>query len=230
MNVNNISNTDRILMTGGTAAETAKMSAVEKNVSEKVTEKINSEKEQVRTDTCEFSAASNETPKETDTTGIYSRESIIEQLKAAEEQRVKAFEDTIRSMMAQQGQVVNLTFRGMDLHVTEEQSAEAKKAISEDGEYSVNSVADRIMNMAEALADGDSSKLSLLREAVQKGFSGAAEALGKKEDDMPDITKDTYNEIMKRFDEWEKSFAEENKETTENAVETETVNSDTETE
>ncbi len=232
MNVNNISGNDLILMSSGTAAETAKTSAIESKVLEKATEKIEAEKSQVRTDTCEFSATSNQQASaKTDETGIYSRESIVEQLKVAEEQRVKAFQDTIRSMMAQQGQVVNLTFRGMDLHVTEEQSAEAKKAISEGGEYSVNSVADRIMNMAEALADGDSSKLSLLREAVQKGFSGAAEALGKNEDEMPDITKDTYNEIMKRFDEWEASFAEkqENAEVTKEAIETETVNSDVKT-
>ena len=142
-----------------------------------------------------------------DETGIYSRESIIEQLKNSEEQRVKAFEDTIRSMLAQQGETINLTFRGMDLHVTELQSAEAAKSIEEGGEYSVNNVADRIMTMAKALAGDDPTKIDMLRNAVIKGFNGAAGILGKNSlDEMPDITHDTYDNVMKQFDEWKASY------------------------
>lgn len=142
-----------------------------------------------------------------DETGIYSRESIIEQLKNSEEQRVKAFEDTIRSMLAQQGETINLTFRGMDLHVTELQSAEAAKSIEEGGEYSVNNVADRIMTMAKALAGDDPTKIDMLRNAVIKGFNGAAGLLGKNSlDEMPDITHDTYDNVMKQFDEWKASY------------------------
>lgn len=172
--------------------------------SEKVAEKVKREDTFVK---------SSEDSSE-DITGIYSRESIIEQLKNSEEQRVQAFQDTIRSMLAQQGQYVNLTFRGMDLHVTEEQRAEAEKSVSEGGEYSVSAVSDRIMSMAKALAGDDSTKISMLRDAVIKGFNGAAELLGKKYDEMPDITKDTYNSVMKQFDEWENSYKTE--ETTDN--------------
>ncbi len=202
-NISNVNSSNSVLISGGTAAQKAKMASMEDSVSEK----IKSEKK-ARTDTYTKS-----TESEKDTTGIYSKESLIEQLHAAEEQRVQAFQDTIRSMMAQQGQTVNLTFRGMDLHVTEEQRAEAEKSISDGGEYSINSVADRIMNMAKALGGEDSSKISMLREAVQKGFSGAASLLGKKDKDMPDITKNTYKEIMNRFDEWENSFKVSTEET-----------------
>ncbi len=142
-----------------------------------------------------------------DETGIYSRESIIEQLKNSEEQRVKAFEDTIRSMLAQQGETINLTFRGMDLHVTELQSAEAAKSIEEGGEYSVNNVTDRIMNMAKALAGDDPTKIDMLKDAVIKGFNGAAGLLGKNSlDEMPDITHKTYDSVMKQFEEWKASY------------------------
>lgn len=201
--INSVNNQSTIMISGKTAAETAKISAAEKAAAEKIKSSDDGKDKEIRTDSF---TKSPETKAEE--TGIYSRESILEQLRNSEEQRVKAFEDTIRSMMAQQGQTVNLTFRGIGLHVTEEKRAEAEKAISEGGEYSVNSVADRIMDMAKALAGDDSSKISMLRDAVKKGFGGAAELLGKKEDEMPDITKDTYSEVMKRFDEWENSFKE----------------------
>jgi len=145
-----------------------------------------------------------------DETGIYSRESLIEQLKNSEEQRVQAFQDTIRSMLAQQGQTINLTFRGMDLHVTEEMRAEAEKSISDEGEYSVGKVADRIMTMAKALAGDDPTKIDMLQNAVIKGFEGAAGLLGKNSlEDMPDITHKTYDNVMKQFEEWKNSYNQE---------------------
>ena len=145
-----------------------------------------------------------------DETGIYSRESLIEQLKNSEEQRVQAFQDTIRSMLAQQGQTINLTFRGMDLHVTEEMRAEAEKSISDEGEYSVGKVADRIMTMAKALAGDDPTKIDMLQNAVIKGFEGAAGLLGKNSlEDMPDITHKTYDNVMKQFEEWKNSYNKE---------------------
>lgn len=216
--INKVNVSNPVLISGKTAAETAKISAAEKTVAEK----IKSDEKEVRTDSFTKSAET-----KTEETGIYSRESLLEQLRNSEEQRVKAFEDTIRSMAAQQGQVINFTFRGHGLHVTEEQHAEAEKSISEGGEYSVDSVAGRIMDMAKALAGEDSSKISMLREAVQKGFSGAASLLGKKDDEMPEITKNTYTEVMKRFDDWENSFKEKAEAETKTD---ETVKTETETE
>ncbi len=79
---------------------------------------------------------------------------------------------------------------------------EAQEAISEGGAYSVEAVSDRIFGLAEALAGGDSGKLSEMRAAVEEGFRQAGltfkEVTGK--DDMPQITHDTYDEIMSRFD------------------------------
>jgi len=191
MTISNVNNTTDLSKINN-VSQAVKASAAE----EKVTEKVK------REDT--FVKSSEE--KTEDKTGIYSRESILEQLKNSEEQRVKAFEETIKGMMAQQGQTVNLTFRGVDFHVTEDQRKEAEKSISDGGEYSVNAVSDRIMNMAKALIGDDSSKIGLMKDAVIKGFGGAAKLLETDMDNMPEITKNTYKEIMNRFDEWEKSF------------------------
>lgn len=80
---------------------------------------------------------------------------------------------------------------------------DAAKAVEEGGEWSVNAVSDRIFGLAELFAGGDPEKLQQMRNAVEEGFkqAGAAwkDATGK--DSMPDITKNTYSEIMKRFDE-----------------------------
>lgn len=77
----------------------------------------------------------------------------------------------------------------------------AAAAISEDGEWGVNAVATRLMDMAIALSGGDSSKAAELRDAVTKGFEAAGLEIGG--DGLPQICKDTYDETMKRFDYWE---------------------------
>ncbi|MBQ8697674.1 MAG: hypothetical protein IJ521_01555, partial [Schwartzia sp.] len=63
-------------------------------------------------------------------------------------------------------------------------------------------VSDAIFGLPEALAGGDSVKLSEMRAAVEEGFRQAGlvfkDITGK--DDMPQITHDTYDEIMSRFD------------------------------
>ena len=77
----------------------------------------------------------------------------------------------------------------------------AKAAISEGGEYSVSKVADRIMTMATAIAGDDPNKLQQMRDAVEKGFSQAGlEFKEATKSDLPQISKDTYTEVMNRFD------------------------------
>ncbi len=79
---------------------------------------------------------------------------------------------------------------------------EAEAAISEGGDWSVSAVSDRIFGLATALAGGDPEKLEQMRSAVEKGFEQAGatfkDYFGAK--DVPQITKDTHAEIMKRFD------------------------------
>ncbi|SDP26290.1 hypothetical protein [Selenomonas ruminantium] len=78
---------------------------------------------------------------------------------------------------------------------------EAAEAIGEGGAYSVDSVASRIMDMATAIAGGDPEKLQQMQAAVEEGFKQAGivwkDEMGQ--DDMPQITKDTHDEITNRF-------------------------------
>ena len=81
-------------------------------------------------------------------------------------------------------------------------SEDAAKAVADGGEWSVNAVSDRIFSLAEAMAGGDPEKLQQMRAAVEEGFkqAGATWKDATGDDSMPDITKNTYSEIMKRFE------------------------------
>ena len=79
---------------------------------------------------------------------------------------------------------------------------DAAKAIAPGGAWSVDAVSTRIFDLATAIAGDDPEKLSQMRAAVEEGFKQAGmvwkETTGQ--DNMPDISKQTYNEIMSRFD------------------------------
>ena len=126
----------------------------------------------------------------------------INRLIADNEKRINDFKEMILRMIVKQGEKSNLTLMGEDLYVSVEDSQKAAEAIAEGGEYSVDSVATRIMDMAKSLSGGDKSKISLLKDAVKKGFEAAGMEFNGGMG-LPDICNQTYDEIMKRFDEWE---------------------------
>lgn len=141
--------------------------------------------------------------------GIYSRETIQKTVEQMEEQRAAAMQSMIQEMLGEQAKAAGLKYFGPDKtlslsDITQEDIDEAQKSIEDGGYWSVDSVATRIMDMAKLLAGNDPSKLATLKDSIIKGFGGAAELLGKSGlDDMPDITKQTYDEVMKRFSDWE---------------------------
>ncbi len=123
----------------------------------------------------------------------------VQSLQQAEQARQDSFVKMLQSMVVKQGQKSNLTLFGMNLYVSPEQSAAAAKTLEPGGEYSVDAVAGRIMDMAKALSGGDASKIEELRKAVEKGLKAAGVELGGK---LPSISQNTYTEVMKRFDDW----------------------------
>lgn len=134
----------------------------------------------------------------------------VDELKAIHEQQMASFNNMLANMLNSQTGMHNVA-NGTNIQITKDlfsklnitpaDSAKAAQAISEDGEWGVNAVATRIMDMAVALSGGDTEKLSILRDAVEKGFSAAEKQWGGK---LPSITDDTHKEINNRFDYWEK--------------------------
>ena len=76
---------------------------------------------------------------------------------------------------------------------------EAKLSLSEDGEFGVKAVSDRIVNFAIAVSGNDPAKLAQLKEAIDKGFAAAEKAFGGR---LPDICYETHTEIMRKLDAW----------------------------
>lgn len=127
----------------------------------------------------------------------------INKLISDNEKRINEFKEQIKKMIAKQGEESNLTLFGQKINVSLEDSQKAAQQVEEGGEYSIDAVSTRIMDMAKALSGGDKSKISLLKDAVIKGF----EAAGMEFNDgagLPEICNKTYDEIMKRFDDWQK--------------------------
>lgn len=83
--------------------------------------------------------------------------------------------------------------------VTEEEQAEAQEAISEDGYWGVEATANRIVDMAKALAGGDASKASEMMSYIEEGFAAAEDVWGSE---LPSITSDTKARIDELFADW----------------------------
>ena len=84
----------------------------------------------------------------------------------------------------------------------EELRLRAQKAISENGYWGAKAVAKRILDFAKSISNGDPSKISLLRDAVEKAFKEVKEKLGGW---LPEVSKKTYELVMKGFEEWEET-------------------------
>jgi len=82
-----------------------------------------------------------------------------------------------------------------------ENNTETENTFFDDEEWGVASVSTRIVDFAKNLAGGDKSKISVLRDAIEQGFKAAEEAFGGE---LPEISKKTYDEVIKQLDNWEK--------------------------
>lgn len=168
---------------------------------------------------------SNKNKEFTIDTGIYDKKGIewgseVDSIRALEQDRMEKFNEFVQKMLQNQntdkaisgagpkvsvylpivGEDGKQSIKLVDLNPTDEDIQKAKASIAEGGEYSIEKVADRILGMAQALSYGDDSKIGMLRKAVEDGFNSVMKLYGKN---TPQITKDTYNEVMKRFDDWQ---------------------------
>lgn len=151
---------------------------------------------------------SSESQKE-ESTPVETKRLSADQLREYQDQLNQSFTRMINdivSSQANQGKKANskggLKDFFSDLVVTPEQKLAAQQAIGEDGEWGVNAVATRIMDMCVALSGGDSSKVEEMRAAVDKGFK---EAMGDWGGSLPSICSQTHDEINKRFDYWKEN-------------------------
>ena len=114
-------------------------------------------------------------------------------------QKMENFKNLIRTLIEKQGGTLEAALSGkFEVKIDEATRLEAQEAISEDGEFGVAKTAERIVNFAKAISGGDVSKLETLKKAITQGFDEAEKILGE----LPQISKETYKEIMKQLDQW----------------------------
>ena len=97
--------------------------------------------------------------------------------------------------------------------VDEATKLQAQKDIAEDGYWGVNQTSDRIIDFAKALTGGDPSKIEDMRDAFKKGYEQAEKTWGGK---LPEISKQTYDAVMEKFDKMAEEAAQTTASTTTN--------------
>ena len=127
------------------------------------------------------------------------------QIEEIKNQHTESMKNMVAQMLGKQAKIADKASGQFDIFEilgADATPETAAAAIAEDGEWGVDAVATRLVDMAISLSGGDSSKAAMLREAVEKGFEAAGLEIGSE---LPQICKDTFDETMKRFDYWEQN-------------------------
>lgn len=130
---------------------------------------------------------------------------VMQFLKAETDKNYETLKMLVRTIFKDQGNEFvkaiggKLNIEGQKIEIPESVQLEAKAAIAEDGPMGVKATAGRIVDFAIAAAGGNKEKLAEIKAAVEKGFKDAEKIWGGK---LPEISQNTYDEVMKRLDAW----------------------------
>lgn len=138
-----------------------------------------------------------------------SNAKLVEHLKVEQEENQARFLRTVKSTILKQateisGDGIWKFIASGDYTVDAETKKAAEAAIAEDGYWGVQQTSQRIVAFAKALVGGDASRLEEMKEAFIKGYKAAGAAWGGE---LPGIAGQTYDAVMKLFDEWEQEGA-----------------------
>lgn len=137
-----------------------------------------------------------------------TNKALIKKLKSDAQSRLSQMQSLVSNMMKQQG----VAFKKADdmwkflasgnYTVDAKTAQEAKDAISEDGYWGVKQTSQRIFDFAVSLSGGDSDKMEEMLNAFKKGFEQATKSWGK---DLPDISSQTYDAVLQKFEDYKTS-------------------------
>lgn len=127
----------------------------------------------------------------------------IERLKAESDQAHEQLRNLVRELLERQGMTMkDVVDGGKEFVVDDTARAEAQTAIGEGGTHSPENVSDRIVEFAVAISGGDKSKFELLKNAIEEGFNEAKKAFGET---LPEISQQTYDQVMEKLNQWKES-------------------------
>ena len=158
---------------------------------------------------------------DTKTSGVTKKTdtALVAKLKADAEERTSQLRSLVEKMMTKQGIAIGTAddmwkfLAKGDFTVDAETKAQAEADIAEDGYWGVEQTSERILDFAKALSGNDPDKADLLLDAFKKGFKEATKTWG---DELPDISKRTYDAVLEKFDQWKNGTSD----TTTDATET----------
>ncbi len=158
---------------------------------------------------------------DTKTSGVTKKTdtALVAKLKADAEERTSQLRSLVEKMMTKQGIAIGTAddmwkfLAKGDYTVDAETKAQAEADIAEDGYWGVEQTSERILDFAKALSGNDPDKADLLLDAFKKGFKEATKTWG---DELPDISKRTYDAVLEKFDKWKNGTSD----TTTDAAET----------
>ena len=129
----------------------------------------------------------------------------VQQMLAEADAKTEQLRSLVEKMMGKQGLTLAKAddmwsfLASGDFTVDEETRAQAQKDIAEDGYWGAEATAERILSFAKALTGGDPDKIEDMKDAFIKGYQEATKAWGK---DLPELSKNTYDKVMEKFDAW----------------------------
>lgn len=144
---------------------------------------------------------------------------LVNKMKAAAESHTQQLQNIVQQLMSKQSQAYG-TANNMwqflasgKFEVDAATKAQAQQDISEDGYWGVKQTSSRILDFATALTGGDPSKIEDMRKAFEKGYKQAEKTWGGE---LPEISKQTYDAVMKGFDKMAEDAAQTTQTITEN--------------
>lgn len=87
----------------------------------------------------------------------------------------------------------------LEIEYTAQDVEKAKADVAEGGYWSPEETSNRLLDFAKALSGGDPSKANMLKDSFDQAFKEIEEMFGGK---LPDISYDTYNLTMDKFQKW----------------------------
>lgn len=142
---------------------------------------------------------------------------LVAKLKADAEARTSQLRSLVEQLMLKQGNAYGQAndiwkfLASGEFTVDPATKLQAQKDIAEDGYWGVAQTSDRIIDFAQALTGGDPSKIEDMREAFMQGFEQAKEMWGGE---LPEISQQTYDAVMEKFDKLAEAAKQPSDETT----------------
>ncbi len=136
---------------------------------------------------------------------IYNK-AEIDKLKSLSDAKLNELKNTVKAMLEKQGytfeeieSILDSEKSDTGVKIDDETRLKAQEAISEDGFYGVKNTSKRILDFAKHISGDNPEKYEQIKQAIVDGFEAAKEAFGGS---LPQISQDTYDQVMKGLDEW----------------------------